>query len=501
MSSAKYPIRRSQLIAPFGVGAMTVVKGGASLVCAGLDFWYRRENENEKGIDEDEFKIEEYRLEKMLKVSHFRLPPDYRQPRKNLHAPNTDLGVPFLRFPQWHVCPRCNLMKFIPLNKEGVPYCEPCKNAEKKYSITTQMPFVAMCEDGHLQDVPWSEFVHRSLEPECYGKLKYISSGGAMLGAQKIVCEICKKERSLGGLTNVYPPDETFLSKNLTKNEGDYSCQGKRPWLGDAESENCANHLRVNLRGATNVWFAQVQTAIYIPQSSENCPPELLEFLRRPDITEQIDFFAENSLPLISSLRKFHKLSITEYTDKQIEEALQIISESDVTISIEATINEDEDTAFRRVEYAVLREEQTENLLVTKSIPLNLYDAALAKLFSRVMLVNKLRETRAFGGFTRIKSENQQKLNERKKLLRREILSDAEDWLPATIVFGEGLFFELNEQNLRRWENEFAEQLSNYLRPLTEAHWKLCEERGWKMQNISPRLLFCTHWRIYLSTV
>ncbi|CAN5318037.1 hypothetical protein BH20ACI1_BH20ACI1_28680 [soil metagenome] len=90
---------------------------------------------------------------------------------------------------------------------------------------------------------------------------------------------------------------------------------------------------------------------------------------------------------------------------------------------------------------------------------------------------------------TVIKSENRQKLNERKKILRRKILSDAADWLPANVVFDEGLFFELNEQNLRRWENEFAEQLNNYLRPLTEAHWKLCEERGWKMQNISARFI------------
>jgi hypothetical protein len=34
---AKNPIRRSQLIAPFGVGAMVVVQGGIGLLTAGLD--------------------------------------------------------------------------------------------------------------------------------------------------------------------------------------------------------------------------------------------------------------------------------------------------------------------------------------------------------------------------------------------------------------------------------------------------------------------------------
>ena len=489
--SAKYPIRRSQLIAPFGVGAMTVAKGGASLICAGLDFWYRRENENDKGIDEDEFKIEEYRLEKLLQVNHFRLPPDFRQPRKNMTVPNTDLGVPFLRFPQWHVCSRCNRMKFVPLSKSGIPFCEPCRNDERKNIITTQMPFVAMCEDGHLQDVPWNEFVHRALEPECFGKLKYISSGGAALAAQKIICEICRQERFLAQLTQADSSGETFLSKRLTTNEEIYLCRGKRPWLGDAEGENCLNHLRVNLRGASNVWFAQVSSAIYIPQSSENCPPELLEFLRRPDSSKKIARLSRLSGENfeIEDLRDDFRLFLSDYNDKQIEEALKIISNTKNSAPVEATINEDSDTAFRRVECKVLRQEQNEKLLVTNSVPLDLYDGKLEKLFSRVILVHKLRETRAFGGFTRIKSENPQKINQRKNLLRRKNVAENEDWLPATIVFGEGLFFELNEENLRLWENEFADQLRQHLRPLTEAHWKLCEERGWKMQNITARFV------------
>jgi len=37
------PIRRAQLIATFGVGAMVVVRGGISLVAAGLDHWYESE--------------------------------------------------------------------------------------------------------------------------------------------------------------------------------------------------------------------------------------------------------------------------------------------------------------------------------------------------------------------------------------------------------------------------------------------------------------------------
>jgi hypothetical protein len=64
------PIRRAQLIAPFGVGAMVVVRDGLSLITAGLDHWYKREDGGQGDIRE--FKEEEWRLSRQLGVNHFR---------------------------------------------------------------------------------------------------------------------------------------------------------------------------------------------------------------------------------------------------------------------------------------------------------------------------------------------------------------------------------------------------------------------------------------------
>ena len=68
------PIRRSQLIAPFGVGAITTGKDGISLITAGLDAWF-----DEDDLNVDEFVIsDEPRLAKRLNVDEFRKPPDFR---------------------------------------------------------------------------------------------------------------------------------------------------------------------------------------------------------------------------------------------------------------------------------------------------------------------------------------------------------------------------------------------------------------------------------------
>ncbi len=60
------PIRRAQLIAPFGVGAMMVAPSGIGMIAAGLDHWY--ENQNNTEIDVAEFCFGEWRLEERLGV-------------------------------------------------------------------------------------------------------------------------------------------------------------------------------------------------------------------------------------------------------------------------------------------------------------------------------------------------------------------------------------------------------------------------------------------------
>src|SRR5690242_149102 len=108
----KGPIRRSQLVAPFGVGALSVVRDGTSVITCGTDHWYERENGDESGqtTDVTEYRIEEWRLQRRLGVDHFRLPPDFRVRRRGEQQPNFYLTVPFLRFPKWHFCPVCNLL-------------------------------------------------------------------------------------------------------------------------------------------------------------------------------------------------------------------------------------------------------------------------------------------------------------------------------------------------------------------------------------------------------
>jgi hypothetical protein len=90
MSSGR--VRRGQLITPFGVGAMNVSTDGIALISGGLDHWYEPEGlvlADQSGVAVEEFIVHEWRLERLLKVNHFRLPPDYRKAQRGVNIPNT----------------------------------------------------------------------------------------------------------------------------------------------------------------------------------------------------------------------------------------------------------------------------------------------------------------------------------------------------------------------------------------------------------------------------
>ena len=88
-------VRRSQMVAPFGPGAMHVLSDGTSVITAGLDHWFPRGDDR----NQEEFRIHEWRLEHHLGVDALYSPPDHRTRSEN--GVNTGLTVPVLRFPTW----------------------------------------------------------------------------------------------------------------------------------------------------------------------------------------------------------------------------------------------------------------------------------------------------------------------------------------------------------------------------------------------------------------
>lgn len=490
-------IRRGQFITPFGPGALHVLRNGISVITTGLDHWYEtgagvRVSDKELG----EFKIEEWRLQHELNVDYFMTPPEFRIPGQGGETRNALLRVPVLRFPKWYFCPQCGRMKEGNLEDSGYANCTNCKRR------MAQVRFVAMCDNGHIQDFPWIEWVHRSVNPTCPGFLRYSASGGGSLHSIKIKCLSCSKERTLENVTGS-SGETTYLSSNLLNPKGGresggpstpYLCRGRRPWLGTDKDTQCNRPIRAALRNATNVYYADIKSSIYLPAILFTDKNNTLETLKTPEIKAYLSIMKEDFEPgqMVQPLRKRFGGQLKNFSDSEIEAGVEIIwgLKTQELGKRDATKIPDEDRwiAFRRMEYKVLSSAHTEpDELITKPVDVSRLSSNIRKNIDKILLVEKLRETRTLTGFARVIPENGMDPTERQTLLRRKKPEMGRNWLPATIVFGEGIFIVLQENALRKWEEQTA--VRNRAGILDKNYRRISEERGFTGKNIIPRFI------------
>lgn len=448
-------VRRGQLVAPFGVGSMQVLVNGVSVITGGLDHWY--ETSTGAGAAVDEFVVSDWRLEERLQVNQLRLPPDYRSEATS--PENVRLTVPALRFPRWSFCIFCKRLEPFTLTLSRRPPCPDEAHAStqpaRKGPLMSQVPFVAICERGHLDDFPWREWVHRSLAPTCQGVLRLQAYGGGSLSGQVVKCDLCEASRSLEGVTTVRQNGDSTLTATLAEGE-QYVCGGARPWLGELNT-SCGASLVAALRGAGNVYFPKIESSLFIPQAASGVRPEVLETLRRQDVQPTAQMLHEFNPPLTAEkLRSRASLDVVlrEFSDDELNAGIaELFPPAGVDLgadSEEQSASQEDLTgnvAWRFPEYRLVRETPLHPDLTASDpgVP-----EALASRVSRVRRVEVLRETRALRGFTRYR-DRPLRLSEGKELLRRRTLPRNLDWLPAYEVRGEGIYLEMDSGQVERW--------------------------------------------------
>jgi hypothetical protein len=270
------PVRRAQLVSPWGIASMVDFPDDESLMVCGLDAWPFTMEECPS-----RYKIVEERLQKRLRVDHFRLPPDYQKPAKGVKLQFPPQKIPCVRFPLWHFCPTCGNVRQLGLFG-GRQRCEgpnfpdglTCSaKPEQRRAWLVPIRFIAVCQDGHIRDFPWMEWVHREkpVLPTC--RLRLRAGRSASLAGIRISC-VCRESKTLAG---------SFDDKALSRINID--CGGQRPWLGDNDNDpaRCGLPLQVVQRGASNVYFPQVVSSIYLPLWGEQADRRIVEALENPD--------------------------------------------------------------------------------------------------------------------------------------------------------------------------------------------------------------------------
>jgi|TARA_B100002003_G_C14148971_1_gene552571 hypothetical protein len=476
MSKGKGPIRRSQLITTFGVGAMHTLRNGISVVTAGLDQWYKKESGSSEGeLQIDEYKFNEWRLQDLLMVDHFREPPDYRPNYRFAQgeARNRELFIPHLRFPSWYRCRICSGLTELSLTmSDEDPKCSlKRKNKDGKLvdcnGRLQQVPVVAICSAGHMQDFPWAEWVHRSVAPECRGALKLKSLSGSSLTGMIVKCGICKRERTLANILK-----EGLITKSLTTSDTGtsgtrYPCQGGRPWLGIREegSDACGEDLKGTLRTSSNVHFPSIRSSLRLPleRLSEKTSTwgRMGEDIYIGPYVSNLKSVMVNGIEpsyeasFIKAIReKDNNNILTTVDDSLIIEVFNMHCRGESMEEEQEVGDEDRDNRFRREEFNVLASGVKDEVLRSKRAKINEI-SLLAQNFEDIWLVDSLEEVRALIGFSRINSFGVGDLESMSRLMWKNRPNyRVRNWLPAYRVKGEGILFVFNEEKIRSMEQE-----------------------------------------------
>ena len=442
---ARRGTRRAQSVVPFGVGSIVEFEYEA-LMPAGLDTWPDREAE----------RIFDDRLARRLAVGFFRLPQP--KPEKGGVA-GTMAPLPYVRFPQWHFCPRCRALKKADLFAEKRPRCDnrqssprlggkpPCASRpERSRPLMVPLRFVAVCPTGHIEDFPWVAWAHTPASEELAGAsgcgedgLYFYPTKRGGLSGLMVACGICEKKRSLLGAT----------SRGGLKG---WKCTGNRPWLGKEASEVCAAPPVRNgqpamfglQRGASNLYFPEVASSILIPPYSTR----IRQIVSDRQIIEALEYAQENERIPESAFKAVAKLYRVD--PGQLREAYY--ARADGAAEDPAA----DETAFRHAEYLALHQERRdkEDALACRKQDLSRYAPIVRNFFQTVTLVERLTETRALTGFSRI-HPGASKLH--------SLSVGNVPWLPAFQVRGEGIFLGIDTNRLADLEHRSAPRLRDML--------------------------------------
>jgi hypothetical protein len=417
-------VRLSQTVAPFGVGAIYDYRG-ESLIAQDIGKW----DGGGRPIHLDRLAVD-------LGVTGFKSAPA-RSGRST-----TGPRLPFVRFPRWLFCPTCrDLIRWRDSDEVlGEPArCTACPRRPQ----LVPMRFVVVCEEGHLGDVQWDRWAHAGArtdeQKQCRGSsLKFLSQPEAGTGLRALVvrCTSCKSQESLDGITSGAPHDGIV-------------CSGKQPWVYSETPVSCEATPRVVQRGASNLYFAEVRSAIDIPPESD--------FEVYDDVTSLVAnakgfdmLLAEppgEALYMLLVTRIAGEVGVEE---RRVEEVVAAkAAEIEGTARAQSTLTGD----LRRDEWSALRAQRrnqdARNHFITRHeplVPADGEDPVLRMLGERLadtVLVTRLREVRTLKSFRRYSTEG---VEIRPGLERRL------DWLPAIEVFGEGVFLSFDEDVLQEWE-------------------------------------------------
>ncbi len=442
-SWALTPVKRSHLVSANGVGSLVRLRNGATGLVAGLRTWIntipvpagdQHSQDTARQTFLKQYEVRDPELESACGVSKFYQPPRASEDERNTF----EWQVPVIVFPRSGICEnfRCGVIGQKMTDTGLEAECESCDpvtaGRRKRPHRQKQAPIFLVCPDGHIDEVVWDAgFEHADNCPG--GPLRAILAGS--IRSPRVQCMSCDKTAQ--------------LPKSLP-------CTGARPWIPGIANENCQREMFVVDRTSVQVYYPQNKTSIHVPAKS-GIDNAIVDWILLNITIELLNPNDQANMVFLQNRLTGAGFTVDTAVTKLHAEHIKLITAPDYVAD----------------DWDFLEARTHELNVITKAIPnfinpdskfLEFHDADLSQLdpdlfgnaglFSKVVAVTRLTETRVQDGFVRWEP-NEVSSDAGHTLLWGHHRS-ADSWLPAYRAHGEGILFVLNSRHIAKWANLFG---------------------------------------------
>ena len=367
-------------------------------------------------------------------------------------------ALPAVVFPKWTVCPKCKLLHYNPWLSQRKDLVEDpiCSDKACNGAKLVQVTWCAASHQGYLNDVPWHNVCHLNSIQKCEedGGENYLRISADSSGRTIVRCEKCGISEKINGIKcgKINRP---------------------QPWLKFSDSPDFEpvdkDDVKILEVNDPRLYSPQTSNALVIPPESRQVARTVYDriagntaLLQRIDaIRSQMKRNAEiGRLAREYGCSKDEMSVALERLNNESED--EFLTGNDVDCKDQSLLRKEYDAFLTPIDD--LKEEEDfvidikskawkQELSSLDDAPENF---VIGRLVDQLVRVKRLREIRIYKGFTRPTLTDDDKAKGKQEKENRPWIIGEQDWLPAIELYGEGVFFTLDEKLLSLWEENTA---------------------------------------------
>jgi len=410
-------VRQSQLVNTFGIGSIVDFVNDTVMI-SGVDSWTHDNLE-----PTNQHIIYNENLQSILKKSYFVKP---KASKESTNQFSFERDIQAVRFPETMYCKACK--RIFNYREAYDIYNVACKCPHCQSKSVVPSSFVVICEYGHIEEFPYSLFVHsgKQCQVSDHPRIKvYNIDHRSDIDSLIVECEDCNKKVKMTSAFN----ENAF--KNIK------NCESSSPWLKHSAKDDCKMQLKTRMRLDSSIYFPITISALSIPPWSKRLFKKFDSYYKL--LIDPILFDAVVSAYIIPDF--------PDFTISEIRSSFGIYRR----LKTESKIENMWDMKFEEFK-AITGREEVDGEFSSKFL---VAPAKYNGVIKKIVAIEKLTEVVVFYGFSRLRPVAISESEYIPKISNKKL-----DWLPAIENHGEGIFIEFDENFLNKWGDNVGEYYS-----------------------------------------